>query len=147
MSETILKNYIHWLASKIVELPEDQYKIYEDNAKEILFGVANHSLFDNEDNVDLLEDYKKAIRKIMSQYYESKEQIKECTEKIRKFKETNTEDDGYTTIWEQEELIHSWASDVHSSFALYFPIDYEDNDFIKEITVKFDEMMNLPNYC
>lgn len=147
MSEIVLKNYIRWFAKKIVELPVDQYQIHDNDAKEIIFGIADNSLFNNEEYVDLLEDYEKAVGQILSQYYESKQCIEECQEKIKKFKETGTEEDGYTTIWEQEELVHSWASDVHSAFSLYFPVDFEDNDLIREITTKFNKMMNLPNYA
>lgn len=147
MSEEIaLKNYMKWFAKTIVALPADQYTIYNDDAKEIIFGIADNSLFESEENVDFLKDYERAIDKILQEYYECKRQIEECDERIKKFKETNTEEDGYTTIWEQEELRHSWTKDVEASFSLYFPVDFEDNDLIKEVTTRFNTALNLPNY-
>ena len=143
MSESDLKSFLGWLSDKLQGLKQGED--YTGDEEMLLYLLPNDVYTDKERYAEL----DKAVRNMLYKcegICECFTALDECVKNLEKLKAQGVEENEYTTIYEQDQLIHEWCHDAYDSFENTFLIDFVEAEQDWEVQGKFYSFLGLQKY-
>ena len=143
MSESDLKSFLGWLSDKLQGLKQGED--YTGDEEMLMYLLPNDVYTDK-------ERYAELDKAVSNMFYscegicECFTALDECVKNLEKLKAQGVEENEYTTIYEQDHLIHDWCHDAYASFENTFLIDFVEAEHDWEAQGKFYSFMGLQKY-
>lgn len=138
-----MKSFLGWLSDKLQGLKQGED--YTGDEEMLMYLLPNDVYTDKERYAEL----DKAVRNMLYKcegIYECFTALDECVKNLEKLKAQGVEENEYTTVYEQDQLIHEWCYDAYASFENTFLIDFVETEHDWEVQGKFYSFLGLQKY-